>query len=460
MVIPRIVRADDGAQANNGDDDEDLDERRRQQYLVVLQFLQERSLFDSLAALERETGVHYNDGDLPAVSMLEGSLDMFARYRVETEIATVDEEELQAVERGVCCTGPFPAGDQAVSLSANVTALAWASAEHEELLALVATADKCLRLVGPDGQVLAESTALPSPVLGLDVSQNTQEALATTMGGETLLFQLNRPNIDGALSLELKQSFKDHMKHVSSGRFAPAEENSSENGDRKKEPLAFVTVSRDHQAKLYNRENSTDNVCKFVLVDTVKLAGEVTCCCWVSHETFVLAARDDHNLHYWDTASGPNGTPARRMKANLNVLGDSVVSFAVLALAVSPDRRLLAACTDKSRIIVMRTFTEKQLRNLYGATVDEYDMPSVCFSLDQSFLYATSSLPQRTIRQDSGDEVVVNDMCGEVVIFELRSGEPVLKLPCHRKAVRCMARHPLSEHLVTGSFDKTVRFWS
>jgi len=148
------------------------------------------------------------------------------------------------------------------------------------------------------------------------------------------------------------------------------------------------------------------------------------------------------------------------MKANLNALGDSVVSFAVLALAVSPDRRLLAACTDKCRVIVMRTFTETQVRNLFGATIDEYDVPSICFSLDQSFIYATSSLPQRTVRRDSGDEVTVNDMCGEVVIFELRGGEPVLKLPCHRKPVRCMARHPLSEHLVTGSFDKTVRFWS
>lgn len=461
MVVPLITRADDAAQASSCDNEEDLDERRRQQYLAVLQFLQERSLFDSLAALERETGVHYSDGDLPAASMLEGSLDMFARYRVETEAATVDEEELQLVERGVCCTGPCPAGEQAVCLSANVTALAWATADNEELLALVATADKCLRLLGPDGQVLAELTALSSPVLGLDVSQSSEEALATTMGGEALLIKLNRPNITGAgWNLELKQSFKDHMKHVSSGRFAPAEENNTENGDGKPKTRAFVTVSRDHQAKMYKQQGTADSDSTFVLAGTVQLAGEVTCCCWVSHETFVLAARDDHNLHYWDIASGPNGTPAQRMKANVNALGDTVVSFAVLALAVSPDRRLLAACTDKSRVIVMRTFTEKQLRNLYGATVDEYDVPSICFSLDQSFLYATSSLPQRSIRRDSGEEVTINDMCGEVVVFELRSGEPVLKLPCHRKAVRCMARHPASEQLVTGSFDRTVRFWS
>jgi len=195
----------------------------------------------------------------------------------------------------------------------------------------------------------------------------------------------------------------------------------------------------------------------------VRLAGEVTCCCWASARTFVLAARDDHNLHYCDVDGGANGEPVETLKTNLNVLRDSVVSFVVLAMAASPDRRLLAACTDKSRIIIMRMFTDRQLRNLYGAVIDEYDVPSVCFSLDQSFIYATSSLPQRALQcqeEEDGEEPSVLAMCGEVVVFEVRTGEAVLRLPCHEKAVRCMARHPLAECLVTGSFDKTVKYWA
>ena len=42
------------------------------------------------------------------------------------------------------------------------------------------------------------------------------------------------------------------------------------------------------------------------------------------------------------------------LRVNLNVLGDSVVSFAVLALSASPDGSMVAACTDRSRVIVLQ----------------------------------------------------------------------------------------------------------
>jgi len=182
--------------------------------------------------------------------------------------------------------------------------------------------------------------------------------------------------------------------------------------------------------------------------------------------SFVLAARDDHNLLYWDVGENDCGAVAtgglkERMKANLNALGDSVVSFAVLALALSPNGRLIAACTDKSRVIVLQAWGERQLRNLYGAIVEEYDTPSVCFSLDGTFVYTTSLLPQagRNRHEDEQLPAAGAQMCGQIAIFELKTGEMVMQLPCHERAVRCMQRHPHTEALVTGSFDKTVKFW-
>lgn len=41
-------------------------------------------------------------------------------------------------------------------------------------------------------------------------------------------------------------------------------------------------------------------------------------------------------------------------RVNLNALGDRVVSFAVLALSASPDGSMVAACTDRSRVIVLQ----------------------------------------------------------------------------------------------------------
>ena len=50
------------------------------------------------------------------------------------------------------------------------------------------------------------------------------------------------------------------------------------------------------------------------------------------------------------------------MRVNLNALGDRVVSFAVLALSVSPNGSMVAACTDRSRVIVLQV-PQRQICN-------------------------------------------------------------------------------------------------
>eukprot|EP00401_Gymnodinium_catenatum_P030072 CAMPEP_0117481334 /NCGR_PEP_ID=MMETSP0784-20121206/12848_1 /TAXON_ID=39447 /ORGANISM="" /LENGTH=462 /DNA_ID=CAMNT_0005275791 /DNA_START=15 /DNA_END=1400 /DNA_ORIENTATION=- len=462
-MIPRVIRAgEEDIHGSGAMAAEDLDERTRRQLFAILQYLQSHDLLEAACALESESGVHYEEGALPEAGVLEASLDMFANYRAEagrgaSDVGRSVEEELVQVERGVCCTSGLGEAANKPTLGANVTAVCWVASSCSEMVAVVATADRRLRAMDVEAEVLCELADFSSPILNLDAVPCVdtkegadvrspavdQELLATSMGGETVLLRVCRPTSSGgSWALEVAQRFKDHAKHVTCGRFAPpAEEGGS--------CTHFVTASRDHQAMLYERRGG-----EFSLAGTVRSVGEVTSCCWASATTFVLASRDDHHLRYWDVA-GSDGKPAERLKTNLNALGDSVVSFTVLALAVSPDRRLIAVCTDKSRIILLPTFSDVQVRNLYGAVIDEYDVPSVSFSMDRSFLYATSSLPQKAVPQ-RGE--VGEVLCGEVVIFEIRTGAVVLKLPCHTKPVRCMDRHPLTEALVTGSFDKTVRF--
>mmetsp|Transcript_40489 Transcript_40489/g.75885 ORF Transcript_40489/g.75885 Transcript_40489/m.75885 type:complete len:476 (-) Transcript_40489:57-1484(-) len=475
-MFPKIVRAGE-KEAERHEAPEDLDDKTRRQYLAIMQYLMDREFIETLSAFESETGLKYNEGSVPVASVLETSLDMFASYSKGKDASkpTADEELLQ-VEEGICCTAQSPMTPKE-AIKTNVIAVAWAALREDDLTALVATADRRLRLLGSDGSALAEFTSLSSPVLGLDVSPSSasaaartagQEVLATAMGGEVVLLHLRRPlsaagdEDDAAFALELKQQFKDHTKHATAGRFAPPREDGSLS-------LNFVTISRDRKANLYSRESEADDggAAKFVLSGSVSFVGEVTCCCWASARTFVLAARDDHHLHYWDVGEGPADQPSLRLKTSLNANNDGVVSFAVLAIATSPDHQLIAACTDKSRVIVLKAFTNVQLRNLYGAVVDEYDVPSISFSLDRCFLYATSSIAAQALakrQQDeserAGNSVTRAAECGKVAIFEVKSGQLVLQLHCHEKPVRCMQRHPHTEAIITGSFDKAVKYWS
>jgi len=479
----RLVRA---GEASPKEDREDLDERSRFQYLAVLQFLQAKGLLEAYVALEGECGVSYVEGALPDASVLEASLDMFADYRNisarsksqaerdEMAAAFAAEEELQKLERGACCTGAAGEVVNPEPLGANVTAVCWVASKFDEFFSLAATADKRLRLLSSGGELLAETSDFASPLLGLDARPRASEAdtfevLVTSMGGEVVLLLLRRPR-DGAgdWGFEVAQRFRDHAKHCSAARFAPAAAH-GEGANERSDPVEsmatggdhFVTISRDHTARLYRRASPG---AEFAPAGVVRLPGEVTALCWATPGTFVLAARDDHNLVYWDVSGGKDGGPKERMKANLNALGDSVVSFAVLALAVSSNGKMIAACTDRSRVILLQAFGARQLRNFYGAVVEEYDTPSVFFSVDGSFVYTTSSLPVKGLIEGEAEERLMSaaaqSMIGQVAVFEIKTGELVLQIPCHQRPVRCMHRHPYSEALVTGSFDKTVRFWS
>eukprot|EP00928_Gymnodinium_smaydae_P019063 TRINITY_DN17282_c0_g1_i1.p1 TRINITY_DN17282_c0_g1~~TRINITY_DN17282_c0_g1_i1.p1 ORF type:complete len:470 (-),score=67.51 TRINITY_DN17282_c0_g1_i1:82-1491(-) len=468
-MMPKITRAGESESAGGrGDADVEVDARTRRQYLAILQYLRSHELMETLCAMEAETGVSYEEGSLPQAALLEGCFDMFEGYAGAgaDKSGKATESSLQCAEdtfvereTGVCCTGAAPIGDvdEGLQLGANVTAVCWAPVRCSDMVSVVASADRRIRVLDSsesgDGNVLCEYSGLPSPPLSVDASREVGTSadtliLVTMMGGEAFLLQLRRPLDEGekCWTLELVQQFKNHQKHSTAGKFSPPAKDGGAS-------MHFLTISRDHQALVYSRrENSTE----FLLAASQRFASEVTSCCWVSPTTFALAVRDDHQLHYWDVASGAAGGASERSKVNLNALGDSVVSFAVLSLTCSSDGAFVAICTDKSRIIVMPVFSSTQIRNLYGATVDEYDVPTVRFSLDGTFLYATSSLPHV---QKAATERDVSAICGEIAIFELRTGELVLKLPCHTKPVRCLDRHPFKEALVTGSFDKTVRFW-
>jgi len=357
------------------------------------------------------------------------------------------ELDVLKIEQGVCCVSQEPA--VRTTFSSNVTSVAWVAVHESDLLGLAATTDRVVHVLDNNGKTLSQLPSLPSPPLFLDVEpiQNEDidgvDVLITCIGGEVLLAWLRFPAEGSELSLNIQQQWRDHRKQVTCGRFSLA----AQEGRCR----FFTTISRDCKSHVYTREGPS-----FIFAGSVESNAEFLSSCWVSDTTFVLASRGDYMLRYWTVNSGgAEKNLSQTLQVNLNATGDTIVSFAVLAMALSRDRKLLAICTDKSRIIVYETFGQTQLRNLYGSSCDEYDVPSLCFSHDRSFLYATSSVSAEAPRSDGGPFVA-----GQVAIFEVFSGQVVFQLRCHAKPVRCMALHPHMEAIMTGSFDKTVQYWT
>merc|ERR1719379_1484496 len=195
--------------ANEDDEKEEIDDKKRRQYMSIMQYLMDHELLETLASFEAETGVAYNEHVLKVSSVLETSLDMFADYTggqgKKEGAEDTNDEQIMEVDAGVCCTSQSPTGPTDL-YSGNVISVTWAAANSQDFTALAATADRCIHVIGADGETLAQFKALKSPALhlhaapvpsGSEMESQSQEVLATTMGGEVLLLRLTRPSSAG-----------------------------------------------------------------------------------------------------------------------------------------------------------------------------------------------------------------------------------------------------------------------
>ncbi|CAM9387782.1 unnamed protein product, partial [Heterosigma akashiwo] len=120
---------------------------------------------------------------------------------------------------------------------------------------------------------------------------------------------------------------------------------------------------------------------------------------------------------------------------------DTHVSFNILHLTASPDSKFLLASTDKSRLIVYPTGSNRQLISLYGHTTDDYFNPRGAWHPSGKYVYANSQ---------AGNSI----LC-----WSLESKEIVARLCGHDKLVRDIGYHPSLNLLVSASYDGSVKIW-
>ncbi|KAJ3063228.1 hypothetical protein HK102_008536, partial [Quaeritorhiza haematococci] len=190
-------------------------------------------------------------------------------------------------------------------------------------------------------------------------------------------------------TLEPAQSFRDHKKYVVRAQFSPFDDGEW-----------FATGSHDRTVHIYRRTTTTTtedamntedddtslpDTPRYEKVHTLTFRGPVESMCFLPPldpntsdptSTLVVGTRDDNYLHYIDlTTSGPAPFPHTRI--NMNTNNDDWVSFTPMHLSPSPSGHHLACFTDSQsgRIIIFRSRSQEQVRNLYGPVIDAYSQP-------------------------------------------------------------------------------------
>eukprot|EP00301_Raphidiophrys_heterophryoidea_P018822 c3815_g1_i1.p1 GENE.c3815_g1_i1~~c3815_g1_i1.p1 ORF type:complete len:444 (+),score=118.24 c3815_g1_i1:39-1334(+) len=256
------------------------------------------------------------------------------------------------------------------------------------------------------------------PVLDLAWNpKNPSLLLSSSMDRSHAVVDITNP-------IERCQMFRDHTKFVGRVRWAPDGQH-------------FATASHDSTINLYGvREGGND----FVLVHRMNFgSGPVEALDFIDNEYCVATKREDHRMYYINIRT------FEVTDVNMNLLGDSHVSFTALNLAVSRSGRYVVAVTDKSRSIMFDVRSPKQVRNFFGADNDGFAMPAASFDECDSYLYCTSQ---------TGPSIVCWDVAMQRMVHTINPYPHG-----HKQVVRCLAHHPSAPVLVSGSFDKTVKIW-
>merc|ERR1712137_804260 len=148
----------------------------------------------------------------------------------------------------------------------------------------------------------------------------------------------------------------------------------------------------------------------------------------------IVSARGDNYLSYIQLRD------LTISRIDMNATGDDHVSFTAMHVECSPGGDHLLVQTDKDRIIVMRTHTPIQSKNLYGTVNNEFSQPRATWHPSGKYIFGTSQ----------------NNM---ILAWDVITEQVVERMYGHTAYPRDLCHHPTQELLFSCSYDKSWRAW-
>ncbi|GAM22643.1 hypothetical protein SAMD00019534_058180, partial [Acytostelium subglobosum LB1] len=385
--------------------------------MLICQWLDERGHAEALKALEHDLGKNYTNDCVKLGSQLQYIYNDYKDLQASAALSSMslDDQELDSDLLGDNVY-PKELQEQFTDIhKANILCMRF-SPDPETNMMVTGSTDKTIKVTDfITKQVLYTFTDLAhAAFIALDFCPTDPHLLlASNIDGSTVLLRIESSGIG-----HLVQTFKDHQKYVVRVRWSP---------DGRK----FATCSYDKTLKYYAQADDGT----FVLVNSIEFPYSLESLVFTpDSQRIITACRESNYLQYINTEDNSIE------KFNMNVTGDDHVSFSAMEFAITPNKKYLLVSTDRSRLILFKLGTDKQLRNFYGATNDHYSTTRNAIDSTGHYIYSTSQ-----------DNIIY--------VWDIATQKMVSKLKHHLSSVRDLSVHPSLNLLGTCSFDKSVCLW-
>ncbi|KAF2073180.1 hypothetical protein CYY_005497 [Polysphondylium violaceum] len=385
---------------------------------LIFQWLSERGYSQTLERLEAESAITYNPELVQFGSQLESVYNEHKHIQMSMKLAEEEVEDMTDAELNELGDSRFPQHllDTLDKVhTSNILCMRFSPFDDSHIVVTGST-DKTIKVTNYlTKEVLYTFIGVSdAPMISLDFNPvNPELLLASSVDGSCSILRVPKDGVN----CECIETYRQHKKYVVRARWSP-------------DGQSFATCSYDKSIAHYKKDDQG----KYSLVKVWDFPNTIESLIYTPDSKYIVAGvRESNYLHYL------NVDDFTITRYNMNINGDDHVSFSAMEFSVT-DKYLLVS-TDRNRLILFKLHSDKQMRNFYGASNDQYTTTRNKIDPSGKYVYSTS--------QDH-----------YLFVWEIATQKVVAKLDHHKLSVRDLDFSPNRDLLASCGFDKKVCLWS